>query len=191
MRSVNAAGLALLGRIYAGEQGSITQLVHVNFTPIPAYLTTAGHRVRWNGLDWLPGVLGAIQPISDSNTEFMALKFTLPGISPEQVFIALEAQVEGIGIRVYDALVNPTSGVCEEAILAWSGTLNVPELINSTQADLTVSAEHRGLIANRPKPSRYTDDEQRRLYPGDSSMDGDPLTDAKPLAWPNATFFRQ
>ena len=45
--------------------------------------------------------------------------------------------------------------------------------------------------ALRAKPSRYTNDEQQRRYTGDTSLDIDPATDAAPVAWPAASFFKQ
>jgi hypothetical protein len=42
----------------------------------------------------------------------------------------------------------------------------------------------------RPKPSRYTNDEQQRMFSGDTSLDRDPATDAAPVTWPAASYFR-
>jgi hypothetical protein len=191
VRAINTAGLALLARALAGEQLPIVQLVEVQFAAATVYLTTAGGRIVWNGHNWEPAGLGAIEAVEDSAAEMPGLSFTLPGLTPEQLFVALEPGTEGRPVRVYDALINPDTGECADAVLAWAGTLNVPTLQDGPQADLVVTAEHRGMLALRPKPSRYTDDEQRRLYPGDTSLDVDPVTDAKPIAWPAASFFRQ
>lgn len=191
MRTLNAGGLALLDRAQAGEQLAIVQLLRIEFAMLTVYMTTAGAPITWSGQVWEPAGLGAIEPVEDSAAEMPPLRFTLPGLTPEQVYVALESGTEGSPVRVYDALIDPATGVCQDAVLAWSGTLNVPELIDGPQADMIVTAEHRGMLAVRPKPSRYTDDEQRRLYPGDTSLDFDPATDAKPLVWPAAAFFRQ
>lgn len=191
MRTINAGGLALLERAQAGEQLPIVQLVRVDFAALTVYLTTAGAPITWAGQSWEPAGLGAIEPVEDAASEMPPLRFTLPGLTPEQVYVALEPGAEGSAVRVYDAIIDPDTGVCEDAVLAWSGTLNVPELIDGPQADMIVTAEHRGMLAIRPKPSRYTDDEQRRLYPGDTSLDFDPATDAKALVWPAASYFRQ
>lgn len=191
MRTINAAGLALLARAQAGEQLPIVQLVRIEFAAATVYLTTAGSAIEWDGHTWEPAGLGAIEPVEDSTDELTPLRFTLPGLTPDQLFVALEPGTEGSAVRVYDALIDPDTGDCEDAVLAWAGTLNVPELVDGAQADMTVTAEHRGMLALRPKPSRYTDDEQRRLYPGDTSLDFDPAVDAKPLTWPAAAYYKQ
>jgi hypothetical protein len=189
MRTLTVAGQALLDRALAGEQMAMVQLVQVDLATT-LYLTTAGHAIAWGGNTWSPAGLGPIAAIEDSATEMPGLQFTLPGINEAQLAVALEPGTEGASVRVYDALLDPDTSVCADAVLAWAGTLNVPTLQDGPQADLTITAEHRGLLALRPKPSRYTNDEQQRLHPGDTSLDFDPATDAAPLVWPAASFFR-
>ncbi len=190
MRTINPAATALLASIAAGEQVPLVQLVRLDLDET-IYLTTAGHAISWDGQTWVSGGLGTLEPIEDAEGDVMALQFSLPGVSAEQIAIALTAAVEGKTVRVYDALVDPLTGVVADAVLAWTGTLNVPGLDDGGTATVVVTAEHRGMAALRPKPSRYTNDEQQRRYPGDTSLDIDPATDAGPVAWPAASFFKQ
>lgn len=189
MRTLNTAAQALLARIQAGEQIPMVQLLEFGFSPAERY-TTAGHVLTWGGHEWQPlGVV--IEPVADSSTEMPGLSFGLPGVTGPSIALALVEDVEGVTARVYDALVDPDTGVVADAVLAWSGTLNSPQLEDGRTATVVLQAEHRGTVALRVKPSRYTDDEQRRLYPGDTSLAFDPATDAAPLVWPAASFFRQ
>lgn len=190
MRTLNSDALALLARIEAGDQIPLVQLVEMLFDT-PLRFTTAGHSIIWDGDTYASAGLGTIDPIEDSAGEVQALQFTLPGITPEQIAIALTETVEGVTVRVYDAMLDPDTGEVADAVLAWSGTLNVPSIEDGATATVIVTAEHRGMLALRPKPSRYTNDEQQRLYPGDTSLDIDPETDAGPIAWPAASFFKQ
>lgn len=190
MRTLNGTALALLTRIQAGEQIPLVQLVEMQLT-VTVYMTTAGSPIDWNGHTWQPVGLGNMQAIEDDFGEVQSLQFNLPGVSAEQLAIALTEPVEGKVVRVYDALLDPSTGVVADAVLAWSGTLNVPAIEDGPTATVSVTAEHRGMLALRPKPTRYTNDEQQRLYPGDTSLDIDPATDAAPIAWPAASFFKQ
>lgn len=189
MRTLNAGALALLARIQAGERVPVVQLVEI-MTSVPLRLTTAGGPVDWNGFTWY-GNSVAVEPVADSAQEYPSISLTMPAVTSDQISIVLTQPVEGVVLRIYDALIDPDTGVVADAVLAWSGTLNVPGLEDGATAVISVTAEHRGVTALRPKPSRYTDDEQRRLYSGDTSLDFDPLTDAAPLAWPAASYFRQ
>ncbi len=190
MRTIDAPAQALLDRIAAGEQVPVVQLIDMQFTPNLRY-TTAGHNIEWDGETWITAGIGTVDPIEDSAGEVQALQFSLPGISAEQIALALTEPVEGTRVLVYDALVDPDTGEVAGAVRAWSGTLNVPSVEDGQVATVIVTAEHRGMSALRPKPSRYTDDEQQRLFPGDTSLDIDPATDAAPIPWPTASFFKQ
>ena len=190
MRTLNAPAIDLLGRIASGEKVPIVQLVELRLTTT-VYLTTAGRAIQWGGHTWQPMGLGTIEPVKDDVAELQSLSFTLPGVDQARLSLALTEPVEGKVIKVFDALIEPATGQVVDAVAAWSGTLNVPQIDDGQTATVSVTAEHRGMVALRPKPSRYTDDEQRRRYPGDTSLHFDPATDAGPLVWPKASFFRQ
>jgi hypothetical protein len=190
MRTLNGAALTLLARVAAGDQIPLVQLVELQLATT-VRLTTAGGPITWGGNTWQPAGLGRIEAIDDSAQELQALQFTLPGVSSGHLSLVLNEQVEGKTVRVYDALIDPATGQVADAVLAWAGTLNVPAIEDGATATVAVTAEHRGVHALRAKPSRYTNDEQQRLFPGDTSLNFDPATDAAPIAWPAASFFKQ
>ena len=189
MRTLNGTALALLARIEAGERIPMVQLVEI-MTSVPLRLTTAGVHIEWAGETWY-GNSVAVEPVADAVSEFPAVTLQLPAVTEDQISLVLTTKVEGLPVTIYDALVDPDTGTVEDAVPAWAGTLNVPTVEDGPTALISVTAEHRGMTALRPKPSRYTDDEQRRLYPGDTSLDFDPATDAAPLVWPAASYFKQ
>jgi hypothetical protein len=194
MRSMTSEGLALLDRIAAGEQAIITSLIYLSLTDLSDtefYLTTAGRQIDWAGETWFPGGLGRLSPIESQQGVSSQILFILPGVTDQQKSFALESGAEGAIVRVYDALIDPITGQCVDAPLAFSGVLGVPTLQDGLQADLTVEADHRGMLAVRPKPIRYSDAAQRALFPADTSLTFDPRIDAAPLVWPAASFFRK
>lgn len=190
MRDFNSTADTLLASIATGGRPGVVQLVEMQFDT-PLYLTTAGWPIIWNSRTWSPAGLGPIQALEATAGELPPLQFTMPGVSDVQKALALEDVAEGVVVIVYDAILDPSTGACADAVRAWAGSLNVPTLVDGAQADLSVTAEHRGMLALRVKPSRYTNDEQQRLHPGDTCLDFDPATDAKPLPWPAASYFRQ
>jgi hypothetical protein len=189
VRTLNSDALALLSRAQAGERIAMAQLLELQLTATQ-YLTTSGHSLTWNGHTWVAtGML--LEPITDTATEWSGITIVLPGVTEAQLALALSEPVEGKVCKVYDALVDPTTGAVVDAVLAWSGTLSVASLEDGPKATVSISAEHRATLAFRVKASRYTNDEQQRLHPGDTCLDYDPQTDAAPIAWPAASFFRQ
>lgn len=189
MRTLNAGALALLARIEAGEQVPLVQLVEIS-TDETLYLTTAGCDVEWNGHTWQRAAI-TVEQVEDVRGELLSVSLAFPAVDEAQLGLALTSAIEGTAVRIYDALVNPDTGVVADAMLAWAGSLNIPSIEDGQTAVVVLSAEHRGTSALRSKPSRYTDDEQRRLYQGDTSLDVDPATDAAPLVWPAASYFKQ
>lgn len=191
MRTLSLAGQALLDRITTGEQIPLVQLLEAQLTSLTLYLTTAGAPLVWAGHTWQPTAL-RIDPVAyGSNGEVDQLAFVLPGVDEDQLALALVEPVEGKTVRVYDALIDPATGTVVEVVLAWSGSLNVPGLEDGPSAVVSWTAEHRAVQALRVKPSRYTNDEQQRISPGDTCLNFDPATDAAPLAWPAASYFKQ
>lgn len=189
MRTLNGAAQALLVRIQAGERIPMVQLVELGLDT-PQYLTTAGQDIVWGGHTWVAtGLL--LEPIEDQAADYGALSLVLPGVTEAQLALALTEPLEGKACHVYDALVDPVTGAVADAVLSWSGTLNLPSIEDGPIAVIRVSAEHRAALAFRPKPSRYTNAEQQRLFPGDTCLDYDPATDAAPVVWPAASFFRK
>jgi hypothetical protein len=190
MRTLTAPAQALLDRVIAGERLPMVQLLVMELDS-PIYLTTAGVPLVWGGHTWQPTGL-RIQPIEHlSGADIDQLQFVLPGVSDDDLALALSTPVEGKTVRVYDALVDPASGAVADAVEGWVGALGLPSFEDGQEAAVSWTAEHRAIQAMRPKPVRYSNDAQQRLYPGDTSLDFDPATDAAALAWPAASFFKQ
>lgn len=190
MKAWNTAAQALLARIQAGEVIPWVQLIAVGLD-VPLYITTAGIPLSWGGQTWQPtGV--SVGPVEEDADEFPALALELPAVVEAQLALGLAEDVEGASLRVYDALVDPATGQVADAVLAFAGQLQMPVIRDGGErSSLVYTAEHRGAVARRPKPSRYTHDEQQRIAPGDTFFNTDPATDAPPLVWPGASYFKQ
>lgn len=191
MRALNAAALALLARIQGGEQLPMPQLLEI-MTATPQRYSTCGYALTWGGFTWQPVGVG-IEPVEDeTGSTGSQIVLALPAVTPDQLALALTTALSGVRVRIYNALIDPETMVVEHADLAWSGLADTPGIEEGPDGSfVTVICEHRAVQAARVKPSRYTNDEQRRLYTGDTSMDYDPGTDAAPVVWPAASFWRQ
>lgn len=188
MRAFNTAGQALLARAIAGEQIPFVPLLYVGLAD-PQRFALCGMPLVWGGYTWEPL---DIQPseVNDSLQERNGLEFAIPGVTESQLALALAEDVEGATVLQYLAIVDPANGAVADAMLMWAGALDVPGWQDGEQALVLFTAEHRQELFQRPKGSRYTNDEQQRLHPGDTSLNVDPATDAAPLVWPAASYFR-
>ena len=188
MKTLNAAGQALLDRAIAGESIPMVQLIEAQLT-VPQFWAVCGIPLIWNAQTWSPLDI-AVGEVAEEATGFKGVSFTLPGVTPSQIALAFDDVDEAV-IRLYVALVDPDTGVVGDAFRVWSGALEMPSWQGGAEAAIMYTAEHRAMLAMRLRPTRYTNDEQQRLYAGDTCFDYDIGVDREPLVWPSASFFRQ
>lgn len=188
MRTLNTDGEALHQRALTGEPIPVVPLVFFDLT-VPQYWAVCGMPLVYDGHTWEPLDI-AITDIKDEADQFGTLRFTLPGATDTQIALALAGDAEGSAVTIHLAWVDPSTGTVEDALQVWAGELDVAGWQDGAEAAIHFTAEHRAGVAMRQRVTRYTDDEQQRLFTGDTSLDVDPLTDAAPLVWPAASFFR-
>lgn len=159
----------------------------------PLRLNTSALAIDWNGFTWSgAGALGAIDEVKDAAGEQQGLRFTLSGVPASLLSLALQEPVRGKACSLYLAILDPLSHAVLDVPLAWSGTLDQMAIAQSAETcTIAVTAEHAGLTYGRPKPLRYTDADQQRLYPGDTSLRFVVSQAQHQDVWPSASFFRQ
>lgn len=188
MRALNPAAQALKARAIAGEKIPIHVLVFFDL-PVPQRWAIGGTPLVWGGHTWAAQDM-VIDTISDDVAQASGLRFTLPAVTESQISLTVDEDVEGSEVEVYMAFVDPANGSVADAILLWSGELDIPGWQDGPDALAHFTAEHRGTIAMRSRPQRYTNSEQQRLFPGDTSLAFDPTTDGAPLVWPAQSYFK-
>jgi hypothetical protein len=185
--TLNTAGQALRNRALAGEKIPQVPLVYFGL-PVPQRWAVCGLPLQWAGHTWQPLDV-AVSGVADSALQTGGLQFSLPAVTPSQLALAAQ-DVEDAPVVVYMAWVHPETGVVADAVQRWAGQLDQPGWQDGKVAVAQFAARHLSELALSQRPSRYTNDEQLRLYAGDTALDVDPRTDAPELPWPNASFFR-
>jgi len=186
--ALNAAAQALQDRALAGEKIPRVPLVHFAL-PVPQRWAICGVPLVWGGFTWAPLDI-AVAGLADKAAQTGGIQFTLPAVAPAELALAAQ-DVEGAAVNIYIAWVNPATGEVADAKLRWAGELDQPGWQDGQVAVAQFVARHISELALSQRPTRYTHDEQLRLYPGDTSLNVDPLTDAASLVWPASSFFRQ
>lgn len=167
MRTIEtAAGTAL-----AGGAVPLILLVEMLLSE-PVRMASAPIDIVYDGDTYLGlGDLGTIEPIDDSPGENKSLRFILSGVATSLLALALAEDIRGKPCHVRMAVLDPVTHEVLDAPLVWSGTLDqMPVSVGSDTSTISVTAEHRGTTYARAKPLRYTDVDQQRLYPGDTSL---------------------
>ena len=73
--------------------------------------------------------------------------------------------------------------IVADPVLVFHGRMDVMNIEIGNTATITVTAESRLADWNRARTSRYTDEEQQRLYPGDKGLQYVAQTAEMELVW--------
>ncbi len=137
------------------------------------------------------GLLGSIGPVDDKVSEIGNMQFTLAGVDPAVIAIALQEAVRGRTVEVFFGIFDRDTRVLLDLTPVWAGRISTMQLSQEKDsATVQVTAEHRGVLFSRPKPLRYTDSDQQRLYPGDRCLEFLVSQSQAQDIWPAASFFK-
>lgn len=171
-------------------------LVEAAFTGGTVRLTTAGRDLE--DFDSPPslylasGHLGEFQTIESKASELPGVQFVLSGVDTAIVAIALGQNVRGRPLRLRLAVMNKTTQQVRAIEQLWAGQIaSMPIQQSGGTATVTVIGESIGTIFARPKPIRYTDADQRKLYPTDECLRYIVSQARKQDVWPAVSFYRK
>jgi len=191
MRTIDSAAADVL----EGPEVVLVTLVEMLLTQ-PIRMASSSRTIVFDGDDYLAvGNLGTIDTVEDSPGEYKAVRFNLSAVSTEVLAIALEEDIRGKPCSIRMAVLDPDTHAVLDAPLIWSGTLDQMPITLPVDASNTfaigATAEHRGMTYARPKPLRYTDVDQRRMFAGDTSLRFMDSQANHPDVWPAASYFRK
>lgn len=188
MRFISAPAQAAL----AGQVVTQALLVEMLLSA-PVRLCTANVALTYGGNEYVgTGSLGGVGVAEDSPGEYKNLTFSLSGVALDVVSLALQENVRGKRVTVRLATLDPSTFAVLDAPIIWTGTIDqMPIQAGKETASVNVSAEHRGVTFGRAKPLNYTDVDQQRLFPGDTSLRFIQSQSTHQDVWPAASYFRQ
>ena len=183
----NSAALEIL----RGPSVPVVMLVEMGFEQT-LRLCSASVDLQWGGYTWLrTGNLGSVDAVKDSGGDITGLKFSLSGVPSDSIALALGETARGKSCAVYLAVLDPQTHAIADVGTLWRGQLDQMQLSEGGASGvLSVTALHLAAIFRRPKPLRYTDDDQRRLYPDDFGLEFIVSQSQHQDVWPAAAFFR-
>ncbi len=188
MRTLTAGAAAAL----ASGRVALALLVRIGTTP-PVLLNTTPLGLQV-GSDLYLGAasLGSVDVVAERPGAGQALQFTLSPLPTENLSLALQEDTRGKSVLLQLAVLDADTFAVLDTPACWSGVIDQMSItFEGATGTITVAAVHRGETFRRPKPLRYTDGDQRRLYPGDTSLRY-VLSQAQVQdVWPAGGFFRQ
>jgi len=158
----------------------------------PLYFCTASDPIEYGGQIYLGIPAMTVGQVNEEAGEIQQLQIGLPAVPNEYLSLALGTPTRGKVINLCLGILNPATHAIEQMLPLWSGRVDtMPITYGPEQAQISLTAEHRAISFSKAKPLRYTDADQRRLYPGDACLEYlIPQSQAQDV-WPSREWFKQ
>lgn len=188
MRSLATAAATAL----AGSVVSVAILVEMDLT-VPLYLNTSSLPLVIGGATYLGlGTLGQIDAITESSGQLPKIRFTLSGVTPTLISLALQEPVQGKAVRIKLAVFDSATGALLDTRLRYSGYLDVMSITDDrSAATISVTSESSTLDLLRPRGTYYSDSDQQALMAGDLALQFVNDQVEQRIVWPAASFFKK
>lgn len=139
----------------------------------PLYACDAGANFNWDGHEWQGlGQFGSIEAVSESLEVFaQPLRLSLSGVDPDIIASAIASDYEGSTVRVWLGILDPdTYALLDTPEEIWSGFIDFMTVEGDQNlCTVTVDCEHE--LRRQPVVSRWTDEDQRTRFSGDTFFD--------------------
>ncbi len=158
----------------AADNVPILIFVSMDFPDAMLRLCNAGYTVAWDGHEWLgAGQVASMDPIQEtSELQANGLRFTLSGVPPENIALALGQHYQGRACKVWLAPLDASTFLpLTDPMLVFSGRMDTMDIQVGETATIQVSAESRLADWDRPRVRRYNHADQIARYPDDKGFE--------------------
>lgn len=182
--------------ISAGVQSAISAtevqpiiLFEGSFASGSVYVWSGYGDLTWNSNTYSGvGTLGAISNVSEgSEISARGITVSMSGIPSDLISLVLGDVRQGAVGKVHMGFLNSSGVVIDDPILMFEGKLDVPSIQEgSDTSTITLSYESRLIDLQRPRESRYTNEDQQRAFPGDLGCEFIASLQEKQITWGKA-----
>jgi hypothetical protein len=118
------------------------------------------------------GHLGTISAVPESaELQASPVQLTLSGIPPELVSLALLDDYQGRDVRIFLVLLDEGHVLVGTPVLVFRGRMDTMDIELGETATITLTAESRLADWERPRIRRYTDEDQKTVFPDDRGFE--------------------
>jgi hypothetical protein len=188
MRTLSGPMVAALG----GSSVTLVQLVLLQFAS-PIALNTSNWDLTFDGVLYRGAYgIGSVSEIEDAPGEIKGLQFTLSGVDPANISLALDdaAVVQGTPVSIRNAVLDPLTYQIVDAPLAWTGRLDTMSIVeDGDTCSITVTAESSAVDLLRGTALTYSHADQQLVAPGDRAFEYVLPQSNSPFVWPSRDWF--
>lgn len=171
----------------AVDAGNVPLVIFVEMDFQSGFLrvNNSAQTIAWDGRDWIGvGALGSIDPIAETaDLSAQGLAFRISGVPTEHIAVALGQKYQGRACKVWYAPLDSGHVVIADPIGPFSYRMDTMDIELGATATISVAAESRLIDWERSSVSRYTNEEQQRLFPGDLGLEFVPQMAEKQIRW--------
>lgn len=129
--------------------------------------------ISHNGEDYQGvGAFGGVSEVTEgSDARPYDIDLSLSGIPAQDLASTMGEDYQGRAVSLALALLDANHQVIDSAKEIWSGYMDYPDISLGKTATIVVHCRGRANDWARPRVERYTKEQQRADYPGDSGLD--------------------
>ena len=134
------------------------------------------------------GTLGSISPVEET-TDLAArgISMQLSGVPTAMLAVALTENYQGRECSVLFGALQTSGALVSSPVTIFSGRMDVMSINDDGQnATIGMTAENKLVDFRRPREVRYTDQEQKNLFPSDKGLEFVTAIQEKQIYWGNA-----
>lgn len=143
------------------------------------------YNVPWSGDTYSGlGVFGKVSPVEEAAEQRKyALDFSLSGVDPALISVALQEFYQGRDVKFWLALLDSNYEIIADPVLAFWGLMDTMDVVAGTEAEITVTAVDRRSRWEKGAGLRFNHATQQSLYPGDLGFEFVEQMVEKELVW--------
>lgn len=182
--------------ITAGVQTAIEQ---TEVAPILLFegLFSSGYVRIWSGYGdlsyggnvWIGvGLLGSVSAVQETaEVQANGITVSLTGIPSEFISLVLNESEQGKSGKVFIGFMDVNNALIADPYMMFEGKLDIPAIAEEGETSVvSITYESRLINLQRPRESRYTNEEQQHEYPNDLGCEYVPAMKEVTLTWGRA-----
>lgn len=168
-----------------GETVRLARLVNADFESGPVRVHDGVGTLTWEDNAYAGvGNYGGVSAVEeDSELSASKVSFTLSGIDPTLISIALGEQYQGRPITSYVAFLDEAGQIILDPVVEFQGRMDTMNLTLGALATIELTAVDARADWDRPRIGRWNGADQQARFPGDKGLDFAEQTTEKELRW--------
>lgn len=194
----------MTGRSLGGGVTSAVDAAHVTSAVLielgldsgTLYIALAGHDIDNGGHTYQAALgVGTVETIEETDAGVMGVAFTLSHVNASNIALALGTEVQGRSCVIKQWFLD-SAGAAQVDSNVWTGYLDQMPLQDVSapgviDGGIRLTAEHRLVRWDTPRPVRFSDEDQRVIASTDGFFKNSAAVAEAVLVWPNAVYFKQ